>query len=309
MIKNKIVIFFLIFLLFFTKISVANISIIASVDGEIITSYDIKKESDYLKILNPNLSQLDNDQIIKLAKNSLINEMIKKLEIEKFISTKSENSFADQHLKNLYSKLNFNNEEEFKIFLNDKNTFTLGEIKEKIKVELFWNELIYTKYKDLVKIDKANIEQRIAKLNSDKQVEYLLSEISFTKKKNLPLENLIDEIQMSINEIGFNNTANIYSISESSKLGGKLGWINENSLSKSILENLKLINEGEHTKIIKLSNNYLIIKIEKVRINEVKVDKKQELERLIQLETNKQLNKFSKIYFDKSKINYSINEK
>ena len=75
MIKNKVVIFFLIFLLYFTKISVANISIIASVDGEIITSYDIKKESDYLKILNPNLSQLDNDQIIKLAKKEGISDI------------------------------------------------------------------------------------------------------------------------------------------------------------------------------------------------------------------------------------------
>ena len=30
--------------------------------------------------------------------------------------------------------------------------------------------------------------------------------------------------------------------------------------------------------------------------------------KMIKFETNKQLNQFSKIYFDKSKINYSINE-
>ncbi len=309
MTRNITVILFLILSFFYNSILKANISIIATVDNEIITNYDIKKESDYLKILNPNLSQLNNDQILKLAKNSLINEMIKKKEIEKFVSTKSENLYADRYLKNLYSKLNFNNEEEFKNFLKQKNTFSLDEIKEKIKVELFWNELIFTRYKDLVKIDKKSITQKVDNLDNNKKIEYLLSEISFVKKKNLSIENLINEIQMSINEIGFNNTANIYSISDSSKFGGKLGWINENSLSKPVLENLKLLKEGEHTKIIKLNNNYLIIKVEKVRVNEVKIDKKREIEKLIQIESNKQLNKFSKIYFDKSKINYSINEK
>ena len=88
-----------------------------------------------------------------------------------------------------------------------------------------------------------------------------------------------------------------------------MGWINENSLSKQVLDNLQIIKEGEHTKVLKLSNNYLIIKVEKIRVKEVQIDKKKEIEKLIQIESNKQLNKFSKIYFDKSKINYSINEK
>ena len=123
------------------------------------------------------------------------------------------------------------------------------------------------------------------------------------------MNELINEIQLSINEIGFNNTANIYSISDSSKLGGKLGWINENSLAKPILENLRSLKEGEYTRVMKLNNNFLIIKVEKIRFNEIKIDKKKEIEKLIQVESNNQLNKFSKIYIDKSKINYSINEK
>ena len=66
---------------------------------------------------------------------------------------------------------------------------------------------------------------------------------------------------------------------------------------------------GEMTEIINMGNNYLILKIDEIKINKIKVDKKKELEKLIQAETNKQLNKFSRIYFDKSKINYSISEK
>ena len=75
------------------------------------------------------------------------------------------------------------------------------------------------------------------------------------------------------------------------------------------LEKIKLIDEGSHTDVIRLGNSYLILQIDQIRINEVKIDKKKEVEKLIQAESNKQLNQFSKIYFDKSKINYSINEK
>ena len=294
---------------FFLEFSMANISIIASVDDKIITNHDLKKESDYLKILNPNLTQLNNDQILKLAKSSLINEIIKKKEISKFIDTTSDNTFLDQALRDLYSKLNFDNENEFKLFLDQKNTFTLEEIKEKIKVELFWNELIYNRYKNQLKIDRNAIIKKVNEFENKKQKEFLLSEIAFTKKKNLPLESLINEIMISIEEIGFDNTANIYSIAESAKLGGKLGWINESSLSKKILENLNSVNEKNQTQIIKFGKNFLILKIEDIRINEIKINKEKEIEKLIKIETNKQLNQFSKIYFDKSKINYFINEK
>ena len=101
----------------------------------------------------------------------------------------------------------------------------------------------------------------------------------------------------------------IYSISESSKLGGKLGWVSENSLSKLISDKISLLNEGEFSKVIKIGNNYLIIKVDKIRMDQIKIDKDKELEKLIKTETNKQLNQFSRIYFDKSKINYLINEK
>ena len=117
-----------------------------------------------------------------------------------------------------------------------------------------------------------------------------------------------DLVKLSIKEIGFNNTANVYSISNSSKLGGKLGWVKESSLSKEIIKKLKLIDEGKFTDVIKIGNNNLILNLEKIKITEVKIDKDKEVEKLIQIEANKQLSQFSNIYFNKSKINYSINE-
>ena len=309
MIKKIILITFLIFVNFSTHFLNASIYIYATVDGEIITNHDITKESEYLTILNPNLVQLNKQQISELAKTSLVKEIVKKKELLKVMDIDQDNSFIEEYLKNLYSKLNYNSEDDFKNELINRNNYTLEQIKKKIKIELFWNELIYSKYNNQLKIDKEELRNKINNLESEKGKEYFLSEILFNKKKDKTLESSIDQIKLSIKDIGFNNTANIYSISDSSKLGGKLGWVNENSLSELIFEKINTLNEGEFSDVVKVGNNYLIVKIDKIRINKVEIDKEKELEKLIRVESNKQLNQFSRIYFDKSKINYLINEK
>ena len=291
------------------SLSETNIFIYASIDNEVITNHDIKKESLYLKILNPNLEQINEDKILDLAKVSLINEIIKKKEILKLIDLNQENPFVDDYLKNLYEKLNYVNEEQFSEALKKGNNYSLDQIKQKIRIELFWNELIYSKYKNQIKKDKKKLIKKINNLKNKTRKQYLLSEIVLNKKKGETLEKLIEQIKLSINEIGFNNTANIYSVSESSKFGGKLGWVNESSLSRKILNELKSIKESEYTQVVQIGKNYLILKIDQIKTDEINIDKQKELEKLIQIETNKQLNQFSRIYFDKSKINYSINEK
>ena len=178
-----------------------------------------------------------------------------------------------------------------------------------MNIELYWNDIIYNKYSNQVKIDKENLIKKVESLENKLQKQFFLSEIVFSKKKNLTIKSLSDQIKLSINEIGFNNTANIYSISNSSKLGGKVGWVDQASLSDVIINELKKINENEYTDVIQVGNNYIILKVEKIRVNEIKIDKQKEIDKLVQFETNKQLNQFSRIFFDKAKINYSINEK
>ena len=107
-------------------------------------------------------------------------------------------------------------------------------MRKKINIELFWNELIYNKFKNQLKINEENLAKKIDDFENKTQKEYLLSEIVFLEKRDQKLEILIDQIKLSINEIGFDNTANIYSISNSSKIGGDIGWISESGLSKAI---------------------------------------------------------------------------
>ncbi len=300
---------FLILQLFSSVDALSNVKIKVKINDKIITNIDIQKEAQYLKILNSNLNQLSEDKVLELAKISLINEIIKEKEILKFSGKNlKDNPFLDEYLKNLYSKLNYKNQNEFENLLNQKETYNFDEIKYKINIELSWNELIYNKFDKLVKIDKKLLLKKIKNTQSQGQKEYNLLEIVFEKKKDLQLKEQIKQIKSSIIEVGFENTANIYSISESSKFGGNLGWINENSLSREIIENLSSLKEGDLTNVIKISNNFLILKINKIRINKIKVNIEEELKKLVNAERNKQLNQFSRIFFNKSKINYSIDE-
>ena len=172
-----------------------------------------------------------------------------------------------------------------------------------------WNELIYYKYSDKINIDKEELIKKIDNQSKISRKEYLLSEIVIKKKKDENLDNLIENIKLSISKIGFNNTANIYSVSDSSKFGGKIGWIDQSNLSKLVFDELKNVSEKNFTKPIKIGNDYLILKVEEIREKKNLVNKEEELNKLIKFETNKQLNQFSKIFFEKSKMNYLINEK
>ena len=308
-IKIKLIYIIILFQLAICSSSIAKINIIVSVDNEIITNYDVLKEGRYLRVLNPSLNNLNKEQITELAKQSLIKEIIKKKEISKFISLEEKNHpFINERLKNLFVKLGYEDKKAFENVLLGNETYSFKEIEFKIKIELYWNELIFNKYNNQVIINEKEINKKINKLKNEKGRELFLSEIVFKKKKDEDLNDSILKIKKSIGEIGFDNTANIYSISESSKFGGKIGWLKEEGLSKEIYESINKLEVNEYSDVIKIENNFIILRIDEIKIVENKIDKKKEKEKLIQIERNKKLEKFSRIYFSKVKRNYLINE-
>ena len=306
---KKILILLLVQLSLISKLSSSeNITIVGKIANKIITSYDVKKETSYLKILNSNLSNLDDKKIFEIGKNSLSNELIKKKELEKFFDLNKKNPFIKKIFKNFYKDLNIKSENEFKKYLSNKKTYSVNEIKEKIKIEIMWNQLIYKLYNRQVSVDENELLKRI---NNEKNIikEYLLYEIFFKIENSENLNEKKEKILSSISDIGFNNTANLYSISESSSYGGKIGWVKETNLSEIIKIELEKIDIGQHSKVMQIGNNFMILKIEDKKSSNKIIDKKNRLEELKKFEVNKQLNLYSNMHFNKIKINYSLNEK
>ena len=303
MILNKKTIFLILIFFLFTNFSYSKIDlqIIMKINNQIVTSYDIEKESNYLLALNPKLNEINKNDLLKLAKKSIIKEMIRESEILKYKEIDFENPRNENILRNIILNLDFSNQLQFESYLNNFG-ISIDDIKKKIGIENEWKNLVYSKYSTSVRVDKENLISQIEKSSKeDFSIEYNLSEIVFLKDQS---KKILESIEIN----GFENTANLYSMSDSSKVGGKIGWVKKNNLSSEInreLENLKI---NSYSSPIKIDNNYLILKINDIKEITVKIDKQKELDKMIMIETSKQLDKFSNIFYNKIKLNSVISE-
>ena len=311
--KNNIKLFCIIILILFkNNLAFSNneIKILFKIDNEIITNIDVEKEKRYLIALNNKLSELPASQLNIIARESLIREIVKKKEINKFFDPNKTNAYSEKVAKNFYKRLNFKNEKEFELYLKNfriKKEF----IMEKIKQETLWNQMIFERFKFQVNVDKKKLREILQKKvnnNEYKNENYNISEILFQLNSNEELETKLNNIKKSINEIGFENTANIYSISPSSKFGGKIGWIEKNQLSNDLLKEIEKINENELTKPIQSNNGYLLIKLNDKKIINNEINFEDELNKLVSFEKEKQYNQISNIFYNKIKQNTYISE-
>ena len=283
--------------------------VVLKVNNNIITNIDIDNEFRYLKALNKDLKNIDKKIISKLAKDSIIREKIKETELMNYFDLNQENKYIDRIMKNFYIKLGLKNEKDFINYL-ESYKLSYKDVKMKISIEAAWNDLVYKRYSNNIIINEEEIKKNIKKLinNNNKQYAYSLSEILFTYGKSENAENTYQLIKKSISEIGFKNTANIYSESDSSKHGGKIGWINEGQLSELIKKEIVKLKIDEHTRPITVPGGQIILYLNDKRQQERKLNFEEEFKKQILFEKNKQLNQFSKIYFNKIKKNSAISE-
>jgi peptidyl-prolyl cis-trans isomerase SurA len=281
--------------------------IIHNIENEVITNIDIKNEFKYLLALNNSLKELDKEKILNISNESIIKEKIKKIEISKsFKEIKLNEDYMNILLKNIYLRLNLNSINEFKLYLKDYD-LTLNKVKTKITIDALWNELIMQKYNSKITINEAEIKKEILKNSKIRSKEYQLSEIVFEITNKGEIKRKYDEVVRSINEIGFENSAATYSFSETAKIGGDIGWINENSLNDKIKRNINSLQIGEITKPIVLSNGILVLKLINIKNSETTIDIENEFKKAINYERNRQLNQYSKIYYNKVKKNINFN--
>ena len=291
--------FFIIFFSYTLNSYAEKITIVYTVEKDPITSVEIKNEIIYLKLINKEIESMDDESLVVYASKSILREKIKEKELSKYFKFNMNDELVSQNLQKLISSLGFNNENDLKILLKDIN-LNLNFIKKKIEIELLWNRLIY-KIEENLKLKIINEKQEIE--------EYQISEILFNAtSKAMELEE-IQKINKSIDEIGFENTASIYSISNTAGMGGSVGWLAETQLSEKILEIIQNLNVGEISEVIDAPTGKLILFLKDKRKIKEEISLEKELEKAILMERNKQLNQFSSIYFKKVELNTKINEK
>ena len=301
-------IYFILFFILAINVNAVENKIVFKVNNEVITSLDINNEIKYLKILNPTIKDLDEKSILEIGKNSIIREKIKKIEIGK--NTKNLNinkDYLNKLLEDIFLNINLKSIEEFENYLL-VNNLNIQFINEKISIEALWNNLIFSKFSSKLKINKEDLKKEI--MTSKKKVakSYDLLEILFDISTINELDNKYQIIKKDIDTKGFSNAASIHSISETSKMGGELGWIDENAINKKIKKEISLLNDGDYSRPIIIPSGVLILKLKKTKETNIQLDLDKELEKIIKNERNSQLNQFSKLHYNKIKKNIIIDE-
>ena len=306
--RQKIILIFLVFsLIFLKKISYAiENKIILKVNKEIITSVDVFNEARYLKTLNKNLINIDNKEIINIAKTSLLREKVKEIEILRYPDIEVSREYLDSIIRSIYLNLGLKNKQEFINYL-EINNIDLNIVEKKLSNEAMWNQLIFNKFHKKIKIDIENIKKEI---ETDKKfsISYNLNEILYNVEKREDRDRIFLKIQESVKMNGFENTASIFSISNSSKTGGNIGWVNEGSINKEILKELKKLKKGEYTNPIQTPSGFLILYLVNKKEIEQSYNIDEELSSRVKNIQNQQLNQYSNIYFNKIKKDIKISE-
>ena len=290
-----------------TNLAAMENKILFKVDNEIITTIDIFEEIKFLKIFNPEMNSLSKEELFEISKNSILRNKIKKIEIMNFVKElKVEDRFLLNIIKNKYSKIGVNSLENFKNYLIDNN-LNFETIREKLTIELIWNDFIYQKFNKKVVIDRNKIKNEILQ-NPQKEsvIELLLSEITFSVNDKIDFQNKYQKILIDIEKIGFKKTALIHSNSETATNGGVIGWINENNVNKNIKKIISKLQIGQFSKPIRTSSGFIIIKIDDKRESVSKFDLTKKIEEIIRFKTNDQLDQFSNMYFNKIKKDLTI---
>ena len=284
--------------------------IVININNQIITNFDIQKETKYLLALNPSLNNLPTKQIKEISKNSLIREKIKENEILKYYKINYEDPELTKFVINIYKRLNIVDEVEFNTYLS-KFDLNANSVIKKIAIERTWNKMIFDKFKNQIVVNELKIKEELEKKldKSEIQTSYLISEILFQSKNEKEFQETYNDIIKTIEESSFKSAASIYSISDSSISSGEIGWVKKNEISNSIYNELNRLNIGDISLPIKVASGFLIIYLEDVKKVEQEINPEMEFKKIVTSEKNRQLNEYSIIYFKKIEKQIFRNEK
>ena len=141
--------FFYIFINLLNCLYANPYKILVTINNDPITQIDLEREIKILSILN---NRSISKQQINIALNNLIEESIKKKEIINE-NIKIDDGLINSHFFQLSKSLNLN------LTNIDQNLIFL--IKEKIKIDKLWNDLIIKKYGWKISINMKEIDQKL----------------------------------------------------------------------------------------------------------------------------------------------------
>ena len=309
MIKIKNIIFLILapFIYFETLNADMNDSLFMTIGDKPITQSDLVNEIKLILILtNQSYSDDKRDQLHKIAIESTVKRTVKLIELERNNYFNFNQEDFEKELNRLASNIFVDLETLKNICQTNELDFSI--VENQVKIELYWNSLIFEMYKNQVSINPKQIEERIKLIQNEKKIEeYLISEIVIKTDEKNKIESEIENLRSKIKAEGFENVARNISISESSIQGGDLGWLNENIVSDKVESALSKTPVGSISEPVILSEGILIFMVRDKRSVDMNLSVEEIKNQIVHSEKNKILNMHSKSHFDKVRRSIAIN--
>ena len=263
---SKLKLLLLLSLIYFTHSSKSEEKfegLVASVDSEAITTYDLSQR---IKLVLKSLKLEDNiknrDSVRDRVLELLIIEKIKKIEANKaqvITNTQEVREFAS-----IVYNFPIEDFDDFRLFLEEQN-IDFEIVEEQLRNELLWKKLSQQLFSSKITINSVDIDAIINNYkNKVGKLEYDYSEINFVNDKFNNWESSKKKME---NVIALLNDGTSFDLvaEKFSDTNRKAGWTLEDSIDSTTKEALSNMKIGEIKKRIKTNNGYKIIKLNKKR--------------------------------------------
>ena len=281
-------------------------SLFMTVGNKAVLKSDIVTEIKTILILNnESYSNEKKDELQKIAVNSIIKRKVKEIEIDRNNFFSFNKKDLDEEIIRLANNLNVDVDTLKNICASNELDFS--NIENNIKTELMWNSLIFQLFKDKLKINANEINEQLQLAQNQKKTnEYLISEILIAPVGDDKIDSKIEEVKSRIESEGFENVAKNLGISESSLIGGDLGWLNEKSISEKIKPAIINTPVGKLSEAVLLTEGILIFKIRDKRVVDKNTSLEEKKNQLVNAEKVKILTMYSLSHYDKVRRSVSI---
>lgn len=243
--------------------AVAQISIVATVNGHPITNYDVEQRARFLEFAtNIRINDENRDRVFEDALQLLIDDRLR-LEEAKGMIPDVESSVLPE-ARNFMNQNFGDGNRSGAIILREAGIDPMT-VQQKYTSDIAWSSYVSTRFQEKFSNIEIMIEEELAriKLNAAKP-QIQLAEIVLAPGQSRDLtqtEALAREIVVAVRKgASFAEIARQYSASGSASRGGNIGWVMVEKLPKAFREQLAGMKSGEVTDPILLDGAFYLLR-------------------------------------------------
>ena len=232
-----------------------------TVNGEIITNYDLEQREKLIKLFDPNTNFSDG-QISKI----LVDEIIQEQYAKKLGINATEIELLDSK-KKLLASTGLSDKEFLRIL--DQNKVSVSTLDKFLSSKIIWKKVILQKFGKRSQVSYYELSKPFPEVATKITPKIDISEIviPFSERGKSQTILLIKRLYVELsNGANFAKAAKRFSKSPTAKEGGSIGLIESRLLPRQVYDIVSKIGLGEISKPIILSNSAVLFRVNK-RLN------------------------------------------